>query len=120
MATNVQTLHTIDASGKKLGRVASEAAKVLLGKYDPSLVKHRVSDVSVAIEHAGNLLIDERKQNQKTYDRYSGYPGGRTVEKLRKVVHEKGKRELIRRAIYGMLPNNKLRAIRMKRLTITD
>ncbi len=120
MAEQTKKLYTIDAAGKRLGRVASEAAKVLLGKHDPKMVKHAVSFVEVHVEHAGKLVIDERKQIKKTYERYSGFPGGRKEVRLAKVADEKGKRELIRRAVYGMLPNNKLRAVRMKRIKISE
>lgn len=112
--------HTIDANGKRLGRVASEAAHLLMGKHRTDVVRHQVLPVSVHIEHASKLTIDEKKREQKKYDRYTGYPGGRRVLSMEKMIDKKGYAEIVRKAVYGMLPSNKLRAVRMKQLTISE
>jgi len=119
MNTTTET-HTIDATGKRLGRVASEVAHLLMGKHRTDVTRNVAAPVSVTIEHASKLLIDEKKQVQKEYDRYTGYPGGRRVLSLQKLADKKGYREILRKAIYGMLPSNKLRAVRMKNLTISE
>lgn len=112
--------YTIDAKGKKLGRVASEAASVLLGKKSAQFVKHKIISPKVEITHASKLEITEKKMDAKVYLRYSGYPGGLTREGAKLLAARKGYKALLENAIYGMLPKNKLRKGRMKLLTITD
>ena len=110
--------HTIDASGKRLGRVASHIAHILLGKDRTDFAKHTVADVSVTVEHVDSLDISEKKRTTKVYDRYSGFPGGRKEETLEELIAKKGTKEALRRAVYNMLPANKLRKARMKNLII--
>jgi large subunit ribosomal protein L13 len=112
--------HTIDARGKRLGRVATEAAHLLMGKHRTDAARNVVAPVTVTIENASKLLIDEKKRNQKKYDRYSGYPDGRSELTMTQLAEKKGYREVVRKAVYGMLPGNKLRAKRMKQLTISE
>jgi len=111
---------TIDARGKRLGRVATEVATILMGKDRPDAVRHQAASVKVTIEHASKLLIDERKRTQKTYQRYTGYPGGLRTQTLAQVAEGKGYAEVLRKAVYGMLPRNRLRAVRMKNLMIHE
>ncbi len=118
MTTPTETIHIIDARGKRLGRVASEAAAVLLGKKTVTFTRHLQSPVKVTIEHVSELFLPEKKRQQKTYSRYTGYPGGLRQPSMNQVITKKGHVEVVRLAVYGMLPNNKLRAGRMKRLTI--
>jgi len=120
METHTTDTHTIDAAGKRLGRIATEAAHLLMGKHRTDVVRHQVLPVTVTIENASKLLIDEKKREQKEYDRYTGYPGGRRVLSMEKLIDKKGYREIVRKAVYGMLPSNKLRAVRMKQLTISE
>jgi len=117
--TDVQT-YTIDATGKRLGRVATEAASVLMGKHKPSFVRHIDESVRVEVKGVEKLDIAERKRVQKIYKRYSGHPGGQTETPMHKVIEKHGVRELVKKAVYGMLPNNKMRTPRMKRLVIED
>ena len=112
--------HTIDATGKKLGRVATEAATVLMGKHKSDFAPYKQGDTSVTIENASQLSISEKKREQKEYDRYSGYPGGRKTLRMEEVIEKKGYGEVVRMAVKGMLPKNKLQALRMKRLTISE
>ena len=114
-----QTIVTIDAAGKRLGRVASEAAKVLMGKHTPHFERHRdANPAQVRIENTRKLLMSDKKRLMETYDRYSGYPGGRKVETRGHLIDRKGYPEIMRLAVFGMLPRNKLRPLRMKRLSI--
>ncbi|MFC1731747.1 50S ribosomal protein L13 [candidate division KSB1 bacterium] len=110
--------HTIDAKGKKLGRVASEAAHVLMGKDKPNFEKHVVADVTVKIMNSETLSITPKKASTKIYTHYTGYPGGLRKQTLEEVKEKKGMEEVIRKAVYGMLPGNKLRGELMKRLII--
>ncbi len=114
------TTHTIDAKGKKLGRVATEAAAILMGKNTTTFVRNAIPEVKVTIINAAQADISEKKQSEKTYARYSGFPGGQTVESLGKVASQKGFKEVFRKAVKGMLPDNKLKTPMMKNLTVTD
>lgn len=112
--------HTIDASGERLGRLATRVATTLMGKDRVDFARNKVADVSVTIENASKLDISDDRLDNKEYDRHSGYPGGRKVETAREVVEKKGYGELIRRAVRGMLPDNKLKDPTMKNLSITE
>lgn len=111
---------TIDASGRSLGRVASEAAKILMGKTSPSYTANRDDAPRVVVTNAGKITISERKLKAKRYTSYSGYPGGLRTERLRDLAARSGKSEAVRRAIERMLPRNALRKDRMMKLTITE
>lgn len=111
--------YTVDAAGRPLGRVASEAASALLGKKSPQYVKNFVVPVSVTITNASKLSVSEKKMLQKEYTHYTGYPGGLRTTTLARLAKDKGMEEVIRKAVDGMIPRNKLRKERMKRLTIT-
>jgi len=112
--------HIIDAKGKRMGRVATEAASFLIGKDSPEFVKHIAPDVVVKIENARLMDITDRKRAQEEYQTYSGYPGGQKREKLGTLANRRGYGEALRRTISGMLPKNKLRDVRMKNLTISE
>jgi len=115
------TVHTIDAKGRTLGRVASEAAFTLLGKGRAATArKNIIAPVAVRITNAGAIAIPEKKLTQKTYHRHSGYPGSDRAVMLKEVIEKKGKSEALREAVKGMLPGNKLRDKRLKNLTIEE
>lgn len=112
--------YVIDAQGKKLGRVASEAALLLRGKRVASFSRNTLPDVSVEIHHAGGLNLPEKKLTEMRYTRYSGYPGGLKEFTLREFVGKRGVTELLRRVILGMLPRNRQRSRLIKRLTVKN
>ena len=112
--------YTIDATEKKIGRVASEAAVILMGKNEPTFEKHIAADIKLTIVNAGKISIDPRKLETMQYAMYSGYPGGLRFDSLEKVMDKKGIAEVLHRAIKGMIPNNKLRAVIMKNLTVKE
>jgi large subunit ribosomal protein L13 len=114
------TKYMIDANGKKLGRVASEAAGILLGKKTVALKPERVADVAVEIQNASKVDLGVKKLADKKYLRYSGFPGGLKEISLEQMVEKRGFGEVFRMAVKRMLPNNKLRVPRMKRLVIKD
>lgn len=114
------TTHTIDAKDKTFGRVASAAAKALMGKTSPDYVANQVADVRVYITNAKLTKMSERRMKETLHERYSGYPGGFKQDTNEKIVGTKGWKGLYELAVYGMLPANKLRPLMMKRLTITD
>lgn len=112
--------HTIDASGKVPGRIATQIAVLLMGKNRTDYARNRVPDVEIEVENAGAMLISPKKRVEKTYARHSGYPGGLTLESVQQVIEKKGAKEILKKAVYGMLPKNKLRPQMMKHLTIKD
>lgn len=112
--------YTINAEGKILGRVASEAAKILIGKNFPGYKPNKISNVSVIIENASKTKMSESRMNDIFHEKYSGHPGGLKKETNAKILEKKGWKELYEMTIYGMLPGNKLRPKIMKNLTIND
>lgn len=112
--------YTIDATNKNLGRVASEAAKALLGKLSPTFQKNKVADVSVEVINVSKINLSEKKLKSKQYASYSGYPGGLSFASMEAVIAKKGVSEIVRRSIYKMLPKNKLQDRRIKLLKIKE
>ena len=111
--------YIIDATKKRLGRVATEAASVLLGKNTTHVTKNTVEPVVVKITNASLLDISE-KRGQHEFQSYSGHPGGRRVETLDHLAKRLGYKEVVRRVISGMLPKNKLHTPRMHNLVVTE
>lgn len=112
--------YTKDASGKVLGRLASEIVVILRGKNDPAFLSHSIPKNKVTITNASQLRLTGNKLATKVYKHYSGYPGGLKSETLTAIIEKKGVGEALKRAVYGMLPNNKLRHLMMNNLTIKD
>ncbi len=112
--------YTIDATGRAIGRVATEAALCLLGKRTPDFKKHLVKALNVKIINSGKLKISQKKMRDKVYKRYSGYPGGLKEKTLSLVIAKKGIAEALTHAVRGMLPKNKLQDRRMKNLVIVE
>ncbi|MES2436955.1 MAG: uL13 family ribosomal protein [Patescibacteria group bacterium] len=112
--------YTLDAQNKKVGRIASEAAKLLMGKNLTTFVRNAVPDVDVEIINAGKADISEQRKEKEVKPRYSGYPSGIKVQTVGEVLEKKGPQEVFRKAVYGMLPTNKLRAKMIKRLKISE
>jgi large subunit ribosomal protein L13 len=110
----------IDASGRTLGRVSTEAAMFLMGKTQPSFERNIYSGVPVKIINAGQIKITEKKLSEIYHTRYSGYPGGLRVLKASETKEKKGMKELLRLAIEQMLPGNKIRREMMKNLNIEE
>lgn len=107
--------YTIDATGKVLGRLAAEIAVLLRGKNKPGFLPYEDVGDSVTVKNIEKIVISGKKIEQKKYYRHSGYPGG-FKEIPMKMVFEKKPVEVFRRAVFGMLPKNKLRAQQIKRL----
>ena len=107
--------YTINASGKVLGRLAVEVSILLRGKNRPDFVPYKETNDIVIIENVEEMKITGKKMDQKTYFRHSGYLGKGKHIPLR-VVFKKDPAEVLRRAVFGMLPKNKLRAKVIKRL----
>ncbi len=111
---------TLNAEGKKIGRIASEAAKLLMGKHRSDFARNVVPDVEVELINTSKADISVKKTAEKLHPRFSGYPSGITIDTVGKVIATKGHKEVFRQAIHGMLPRNKLRARMMKHLKISE
>lgn len=107
----------IDASSAPLGRVSTEIAKYLTGKYKPSYTPHIDGGDYVIVINAQDTVVTGDKETGKIYYRHSGFPGGIKDATL-KEVREKFPERIIENAVKGMLPKNKLAAERMKRLRV--
>ena len=111
---------TLDASGRTLGRVASEVAMSLMGKTKPSFERNKYSGMPVMVVNASKLRINAKKLAGIYHTRYSGIPGGLRILKGSYTAEKLGLKELIKLATYQMLPSNKLRRTMMKNLKIED
>lgn len=110
-----RTEQVIDAKNVPLGRLATQVSVWLIGKHKPSYSPNEDMGDAVVVKNVDRIVMTGRKIDQKTYYRYSGYPGH--LKKIKAgAMLEKDPGELIRRAVYGMLPNNTLRKSRIKRL----
>lgn len=109
--------HLFDLKEKAMGRIATQVAKILAGRNKVDYTPHIDGGDSVVIINSDTLLVSGGKETKKLYHKYSGYPGGiktLTLEEMRK----KDSRKIIREAVYGMLPKNKLRDRMIKRFFI--
>lgn len=113
-------LKTIDASGRTLGRVASEVAMSLMGKTKATFERNKYSGFPVLVTNASKLKITAKKLEEIYHHRYSGIPGGLRTTHGTETAEKKGLKELIKLATFQMLPDNKIRRIMMKHLTIQD
>ena len=107
----------IDAKDATLGRVSTEIAKYLIGKYKPTYTPHVDGGDYVVVVNAKELVVTGAKETDKMYYRHSGFPGGLKEAQL-KDLREKSPESIIQEAVKGMLPKNKLAAGRMARLRI--
>ena len=107
----------IDAKDQVLGRLATKAARLLIGKDKPSFTPYLDSGDHVVVINANQIKMTGNKVEQKVYYSHSGYPGG-LKEVPAKRVRETRPEWVVREAIVGMLPKNKLRARRAKKLRV--
>jgi len=108
-------IHTIDATEKVLGRLATQIAILLRGKHKPHFVPYKDMGDFVIVKNVEKLKITGKKKEQKKYFRHSEYLGGVKEIPLKKLFQEKPA-EVLKKAVFGMLPKNKLRARMIKRL----
>jgi large subunit ribosomal protein L13 len=100
--------NVVDAEGWVLGRLASRAAQVLMGKDSPDYTPHEDHRTGLIIINAEKIRLTGKKLDQKVYRHNTGYPGGLREVSARKVYETEPER-MLREAIYGMLPKNRLR-----------
>ncbi len=112
--------YKIDAKGRSVGRVATEAASVLMGKTSPAFQKHIIADVRVLIENASKVSIAPSKFKEIRAKHYTGHPGGLVLRTLAHVIEKKGYGEVFIQAIGKMIPRNRMHKERMKHLIVTE
>jgi len=109
--------YVVDADGKTLGRLATQIADALRGKGKPQYTPHVDTGDFVVVINAEKIHVTGQKLDQKMYHRHSGYPGGLRSRTLR-VQLERRPTEVLRKAVKGMLPKNKLAARQLVKLKI--
>jgi large subunit ribosomal protein L13 len=109
--------YVLDASGVPLGRLASEVAKILKGKHKPAYTPHLDLGDHVVVVNAERVRLTGRKREQKNYYRHSGYPGGLKVTPIADMLERKPE-EVVRLAVKGMIPHNRLGRAIMKKLKV--
>lgn len=109
--------HLIDAENKILGRTASRIGTLLMGKHRPYYSPNLDCGDHVVVVNASKIAVTGGKEKKKIYYRHSGYPGGFKQERLEKLLASKPE-EVIKRAVLGMLPKNKLRSVRLRKLHV--
>lgn len=109
--------HIFDAKGQVLGRLASKIAPVLLGKSKPYFVRNLDCSDHVVVINAFLVEVSGKKETQKKYTSYSGYPGGLKIQTVAE-VRENHPERIIEKAVLNMLPKNRLRALWMKKLHV--
>jgi large subunit ribosomal protein L13 len=114
---NSQKWYVVDANGAVLGRLATQIAQRLLGKHNPHFTPHVDTGDWVVVINADKISLSGRKMEQKVYYRHSGYIGG-LKEVTAKDLLEKNPEALVRYAVKGMLPKNKLGRRLFKKLKV--
>lgn len=109
--------HLLDAKNQILGRLATTVAHLLMGKNKPYFSPYLDTGDNVVVINAAKVVLSGKKENQKTYARHSGYPGGLKL-KTAATIRAKSPQELVRHAVVGMLPKTKLARLMLKKLSI--
>ncbi|MES2210401.1 MAG: 50S ribosomal protein L13 [Chloroflexota bacterium] len=107
----------VDATGQTLGRIATQVARVLSGKNKPTYTAHLDTGDHVIILNASKVAVSRDKLSSKSYARHSGHPQGFKEESLGKLL-ERRPEEVLRRAVKGMMPHNRLGAQQLRKLKI--
>ncbi len=110
-------VHVVDVAKRPLGRVATEIAMLLMGKDEETYRPHEDKGGFVVVKNIEKIVLTGNKGEAKEYYYHSGYPGGLKKVSYKK-MQEKGSGTALKKAVYGMLPKNKLRTERIKRLSI--
>ena len=103
----VRKWYVVDASGRTLGRLASQIAHILMGKENPKYTPFLDTGDHVIVVNASKLRITGMKSEQKVYQRYTGYPGGLRTEEFKKRLERRPER-IVEQAVVRMLPKTKL------------
>jgi len=111
------TWHVLDAEGRPLGRLAVEAARLLRGKHRPTFTPHLDNGDFVVVVNASKVKLTGSKLDQKVYYRHTGYMGGLKLTPMA-VMLEKHPERVLRRAVRGMMPQNRLSRALLRHLKI--
>lgn len=114
-ATVVKNWHVIDAENMVVGRLASRIAMIVRGKHKASFTPHVDCGDKVIVLNADKVRFTGKKMTEKQYIHYTGYPSGQRFVTPQLLLRRKPE-EVLRKAVYGMLPGNKLRKQLMKNL----
>jgi large subunit ribosomal protein L13 len=109
--------YVVDAEGKHLGRLATEIVRVLRGKNKPQYTPHVDVGDFVVVVNAERVAVTGRKAEQRIYRRHSGYPGGMKETSYEQMLARKPT-EILRKAVYGMMPKTRLARKQFKKLKI--
>jgi large subunit ribosomal protein L13 len=109
--------YVVDAEGKHLGRLATEIVRVLRGKNKPHYTPHVDVGDFVVVVNADRVALTGRKAEQRVYRRHSGYPGGMKETSYEQMLARKPT-EILRKAVYGMMPKTRLARKQFKKLKI--
>ena len=109
--------HLVDAEGQTLGRLATRIADTLRGKHKPQYTPHVDTGDFVVVVNAEKVAVTGKKLDDKVYHRHSGYPGGLRSRTLREQLARRPE-EVIRKAVKGMLPRNRLSRAQLRKLKI--
>ena len=109
--------HLVDATGQTIGFVSSKVAHVLRGKHRPSFSPHQLCGDHVVIINVDKLSVTPEKARRKTYFHHTGFLGHSHVKSLAKMMEETPEK-VIEKAVYGMLPKNRLRPQMLKRMHV--
>ncbi len=109
--------YVVDASGKTLGRLASEVARRLRGKHKPEYTPHVDTGDYIIVINAEKVRVTGRKAQDKVYHRHTGYPGGLKSTHFEKLIQERPER-VIQQAVKGMLPKNPLGRAMFRKLKV--
>ncbi len=110
--------HNLDAADQTVGRLSTQIAKLLMGKHKATYSQHTDCGDAVVVSNVAKLRFTGKKLEQKEYYHHSGYPGGLKTTKMKDVLADKPS-EVLKHAVYRMLPKNRLRDRIIKRLTFT-
>ena len=109
--------YVIDAEGQTLGRLATEIARILRGKNKPQYTPHVDVGDFVVVINADRVAVTGKKAEQKVYRRHSGYPGGMKETSYERMMESKPT-EILRKAVYGMMPKTRLARQQFRKLKI--
>jgi large subunit ribosomal protein L13 len=109
--------HLVDATDKVLGRLASQIAQVLKGKHKPTYAPHMDMGDHVVVVNVEKIRVTGSKADKKVYHRHTGYPGGLRTTSFERMMEDHPDR-ILKKAVWGMLPNNRLGRQLLKKLRV--
>ncbi|MFH1709875.1 MAG: 50S ribosomal protein L13 [bacterium] len=109
--------YLVDAKGKTLGRFAGKVARIIMGKDKVNFTPHLDTGDFVIVINASDIMVTGKKESQKTYFSHSGYPGGDKLLNFKHLIIRQPQR-IIKQAVWGMLPQNRLGKAMLKKLKI--